>query len=69
MDVRRHKRSVHHSSVSVSRMKGWKVGTGARVRVNRVWFRVEERRRDRRVAFKFGPGTQEDESEREGGVI
>ena len=40
-----------------------------RVRVDRVWFRVEKRRRDRRVAFKFGPGTQEDESKREGGVI
>jgi hypothetical protein len=30
---------------------------------------LEKRRRDRRVAFKFGPGTQEGESERKEGMI
>ena len=50
-------------------MKCWNVRAGVRVRFDRVWFRVEKRRRDRRVAFKFGPGTQEDESERERGVV
>jgi len=30
---------------------------------------LERRIRERRVGFKFGPGTQEGESEREGSVI
>ena len=60
---------MHRFGVSASRMKCWNVRAGVRVRFDRVWFRVEKRRRDRRVAFKFGPGTQEDESERERGVV
>lgn len=32
-------------------------------------FRLERVRRERRVGFEFGPGTQEGESERGGGVI